>query len=71
MARSYIGMLGIEELNADKFPVSTLTDRRIIFFRETSTDIIYLAYEGGGLAVFRDPQTGRPMTYEHWKNYYG
>lgn len=71
MSKSNLGMLGMEELKDDEFPVSTLSDKRVIFFREISTDIMYLAYEGGGMAVFRDPETGRPMTYDHWKEKYG
>ena len=68
---SVTGYLEFEELHSDKFPVSILSDKRLIIFREKTTDMLYIAYQQGGMAVFRDPENGRPMTYSHWKEKYG
>ncbi len=49
----------------------------IRFYRESSTDVMYVLYrEGssyaaaGGLTVMLDPETGKPLTYENWKANY-
>lgn len=45
------------------------------FYRETTTDTMYVfmtgsRLEAGGLTQMFDPQTGLPLTYENWVNNY-
>ena len=68
--KEYPCCMQFEELKSDKFPVSALSDARLIIFREKTTDMLYIAYQNGGMAVFRDPENGRPMTYSHWLEKY-
>ena len=45
-------------------------ENSVSFYRETSTDVMYVLYHGAGITVMMDPQTGGPLTYDNWvKNY--
>lgn len=53
------------------------THEKVFFYREVSTDVMYIAYckqesyaGMGGLTVMLDPETGGPLTYENWVNNY-
>lgn len=65
---------GFVEITVDNL---NTTHEKVFFYREVSTDVMYIAYckqasyaGMGGLTVMLDPQTGGPLTYENWVNNY-
>ena len=39
-------------------------------YRETSTDVMYIFSDNGGVTPMFDPKNGLPLTYENWEKKY-